>query len=263
MRTCDIREVACQQRIFEATACLRGVPAVVFPVRVIASDDHIRDLIVGAERNPAADRWARINDGLALLGLARAGAKLVDAVHPGGPVSGGFFDPPTRSVAVILPSDEPLDSPEVVATLVHEYTHGLQNEAGHLAKVQATEQTHDQGLAVSAVIEGEARIIEYRALLGMFERAEADIPWDKLFARVRAEAEEDASAAPLPVHRVFSHFSYRFGAAYVHAAFAREGLPGIDKVWASLPVSTRQVMAAYGATEPTGAAWLEDLGADA
>ncbi len=263
LRLCDIRDAECQRVTAEGAACLRGVEPVTVPVALVSRDTFVADAAATTLTPAEEEAFRRWNAGLAALGLAP-----IDN-SPGADGAaratwlGGFYSSQDKQITIIE-DGRPLDSWPFIALLVHEYVHAIQDVRFDLAQLSATHVTDlDRALGVGAVIEGDATYIGDLASAGFFGVGINEIPWAEMFARWQDNARHDARRSPLPVTLAPSHFRYPFGTAFTKAALDASGWTGVDGLFALPPSGTREVMAGFGAAEPTGGAWAEDLGADA
>jgi hypothetical protein len=262
LRRCDIRRPDCQRATGEAAACLRGVEPTATPVATLDRDAYIRSAVVAPVDPAEKERWTRINYGLALLRLGDARVTYAEAIEGTSAGVGAFYSPDDKAITILDYDGFDFDSVGAVSTLVHEYVHALQDEAGHLSAAHdPAGSSYDRSLAASALIEGEADLIQDLANLALFDRSPDEVPWARVFGKSLARTEQRALEDPLPIERGYRYFTYPFGSAFLHGAFTRGGSGALDGAWAAPPVSTRQVMAGFDAAAPEQG-WLEDLGTD-
>ena len=262
--SCDVRDAHCQQMASAAAACLRQVSPATVPVTVMSQAEYIQQQTSGEPPTPDQENAFRIwNDALALFGLAPPHQSLADAARVSGSWVGAFYDQSDKSIT-ILDDGQPLDSIYFVSMLVHEYEHAIQDARfGIKALYAANPGGRDANQATSAMIEGEASIVGDRALVDLFGDSPDDVPWQRVFSEWKDSQRKSALASTNPVTLAYSTFAYAFGTPYMHDAIATGGWQGADDVFATLPVSARQVMAGFGAADPAVGPWSEDLGADA
>ncbi len=259
-KTCDIRQTFCQRRAIKIAACLRGDdPGVDVDVAVIDAESFIEQAVAQqaeADVEPISEEEKRFRAALALYGLSsEAPTGETDLRRQLEQVAAFYSD----GQVVVLDRGTPLDSPELMSTLVHEAVHALQDARGDFGSF-ARAVSFDQWLARRAMIEGEATFVDYQAYAEM--EGIVDIDWRETFENFQARMLERARESTDPFVDAFLLFPYAWGGAYVHGAATSLGdiAPLFDE---AAPSSTRQVMAGFGALPPDGGAWLEELGADA
>jgi hypothetical protein len=202
------------------------------------------------------------NESLALWKLAPAGLTASGAREASAGQVGAFYSNVDKTITIV-DSGYPLDSRQAVALLVHEYTHALQDAAFDLTVLERSFADLDRSMAGSAVIEGDASVVEDLANVGLFGDQPSDIGWGKVFDRWRVAARRRAFESAIPVTLAWVHFNYPFGTPFVHAARSSGGgWASVDSLFQAPPSGAREVLAGYGAAEPTGGPWAEDLGAD-
>jgi hypothetical protein len=166
-----------------------------------------------------------------------------------------YYSSETKSVTVV-------GEPEH-ATLVHELVHALQDQKFDLQHVHGEHLSSDESLARDALVEGDARMAEYRDYL--WDRGQDPIRALVDFATV-AGAYEDANAifrkTQLPLlYAAHSAFAYSFGSAFIGNRLGigggRWSYAGVDALFvaANGPVSTQEVIRAgepVDAIERTG-----------
>lgn len=260
LEVCDIRTAACHQRVAEWTACLRQIAPVIVPTRVISYREYLAAAL-GREVPPAeVEQFDRTVAGLALLGLSPAGLTLKAATEQTA-WAAAYYSMNDRSITVV-DRGEPMASRAQVTLLVHEYMHALQDATVGINAYFAPVRGSDASLAAQAVIEGEASLVEDLAEVGLFDYHSAQIPWPRVFARWHASARARMYDTPAPVLLADLYFIYPFGAALLQGAWSAGGWPAVDALYqrAGMPASSRQVLAGFGASEPAGGPWSEQLG---
>ena len=112
-----------------------------------------------AEDGRAFDRWNdQVWEALFVVGANESSAEAIDTVF-GGSVS-GFYSPADDRIVLVIPAGSAVQIEE--STLVHELTHGMQDQYHDLTRSQYVGTTQDADLAVDGLIEGEAVYIEER-----------------------------------------------------------------------------------------------------
>ena len=112
-----------------------------------------------ADDRRAFDRWNdQVWEALFVVGANESSAEAIDTVF-GGSVS-GFYSPAGDRIVLVVPAGSTVQIDE--STLVHELTHGMQDQYHDLTQSQYVGTTQDADLAVDGLIEGEAVYIEER-----------------------------------------------------------------------------------------------------
>jgi hypothetical protein len=159
-----------------------------------------------------------------------------------------FYDPDTRNYYTFdqAPGGAALDETMVEAVAVHELTHALQDQkfdAG--ARLRALENDWDAQLAYHAVLEGEATFVMLAALLGrMGVTLDQIIATDQIVSAIASMgALNPGFPADAPPYFVESmKFPYLRGLELVVEMYRREGWAGVDRLHASPPRSSEEVM---------------------
>ncbi len=262
LRGCDLRDVACQQALATATACLRGVDPVSIPVSVVSRADYMQSETMPDLTPEEYVSFTRWNAALATLNLAPANATPADVYGASAAWTGAFYSRTAKQIVII--QDGPLEGWNYASMLVHEYTHAIQDARFDLAALRDRFVADlDSSLSIGAITEGEATYVGDLASAGFFGLGAADVPWPDILAGWQSNARANARRSPYPVTLSWAHFRYPFGTGYVKGAIDAAGWPGVDALYAAPPASTREVIAGFGAVEPDGGPWVEDLGADA
>jgi len=160
----------------------------------------------------------------------------------------GFYDPRQRRVVLsgepasrnhsdgIIYRETALD--EIV--LLHELTHALQDQNFSLGPRLAPSDNNDKTLALRAISEGDAILSEFVYRLGGVDQrpsAEIDQSLQDSYEQLRSVL----SHTPVAItDRVL--FQYKVGAAFVYRVFKEKGWPGINRLYDSPPISTKQVL---------------------
>jgi len=242
--TCDVRHADCQKRLFELAACMRkNEPLTNISIQLMTPDQYVEVLRQDYEgvTEPAITHF---DAALSLFGLApkqmptleqNLQASVVDLL--------GVYRGKEKRI-VIIDRDEPADTAQIDATLLHEFIHALQDADYDLLSWPDgdTVPSFDARLARNSVIEGEASFYQYRAavpLLGI------DITQVDFASAMREHLDYTrglVQKSQSPLGESFSTFPYGFGAAQAFAAWTDGGPRGTDPLWASPPTSTQQVM---------------------
>jgi hypothetical protein len=243
-RPCDTRRADCQSRLFEIAACLRGDEAGdPPPIITISPDEYAERLRALYAEDPPEDTTS-LEHTLALFALSEEGSFSADAEIERARTSVWGVYAQDQAQIWLIDREEPLDGLIVNAVLVHEFAHALQDRAvGFEAFYEAYASNRDSWLAVTALVEGEAELTEYRyatSALGLdptridLSRAlESDVAsrWDAL----------QKSGSAIASSR--SLFAYSFGARYLNRVFQTGGTRALADVWASPPTTTQAFFA--------------------
>jgi hypothetical protein len=262
LRGCDIRDSDCQQMVSEAAACLGQVAPVAVPMNVISRDQYIQQqsaTTLSAADEAAFRAW---NAGLALFNLAPADLSSSQAEAAQAGDVAAYYSPKDKTITIV--DGGGLDPIVGVAILAHEYTHALQDASFDITRLDQQYATdRDRALAIGAIIEGEATYVGDVAVVSLFGDDPGTVAWDGIYRHWDDQAHTDARKSPLPVTLDYFQFAYPFGTKFQHDALVADGWAGVDQVFATPPSGTREVMAGFGAVEPAGGPWAEDLGTDA
>lgn len=246
---CDVAKESCQQRVAGIVRCMRG-GTVKLPKVTVLDEDGLRerfeegDSEVSEEAEAAYTRW---NRGLSRFGLAPADYTREDSRDDALPDIAAvyFFD---EKDIVIVDRGEPLDSVEAMSTFAHEMVHALQDQEYDLdAYYDTWGGSFDAGLALDALVEGEADL--YALLLNIKLRgfSSSSIDWRAYFERWQSDMLREAEESAAPVAQADMHFSYAFGAGFAMQHWLDGGRARIEKLFESPPRTTREVM--FGASE--------------
>ena len=170
----------------------------------------------------------------------------------------GFFDTEKEELFVVQDSREfgPLDA----LTLAHEVTHGLQQQHFDIhSMLDDLKENTDRSLALRALVEGDATIVERVYLFQYMDDAER-IAASEAAGSLSLEAFE---AAPRFVQRLFT-FPYQEGFQFaVPLLLATNSWELINRAFERLPESTEQILhpEKYEANEMPVAVELPDIAA--
>ena len=264
LRLCDIRDADCQRVTAEGAACLRGVEPVTVPVVIVPRDAFVAEAAATTLTPAEEEAFRRWNAGLAALGLAPIDNSPGTDGDARATWLGGFYSSQDKQITVI-DDGRPLDGWPFIALLVHEYVHAIQDARFDLAQLHATHDTDLDQVARARRRDRGRRDVHRRSRVGGILRGRRRR--DPLGGGVRPMARRRAlRGAPVAAsgHVVALAFSLPVRDR-VHEGGARRRRGGRTSTVCSRrrPSGTREVMAGFGAAEPTGVAWAEDLGADA
>jgi hypothetical protein len=234
---------------------LRGL-SLLRPVRrVLLTPDQLRErqaAVYGSFLNPSELETTRqLLVSLGFLGpeddLTRVLAELYGALPM------GFYDPLTSSLYVR--NAEP-DGPLERVIVAHEFTHALQDQHYGLLLLQPRpSENGDRDLAVSALIEGDALIVQemYRNTTQPAEeqaQVAQQVAIQQAIRQVHQEIGEriDLASVPRPVYQEM-YFPYLEGPRFIHAVLGTPALttwgaygPAVHALFANPPRSTAQVL---------------------
>ncbi len=164
----------------------------------------------------------------------------------------GFYDPLTKKLYIsskplpvgpVIPLMEAMLQRDLTREFIlsHEMVHALQDQHFDLdKKLMSKSDAFDEGLAVHAVVEGDALVGGMIALTG---NATLVFTQKDLGQKMQAEASGAASLQKVPpVIPEYLVFPYYAGFEFVLAFVAKSSWQNIDSVYKNLPVSSEQVM---------------------
>lgn len=193
---------------------------------------------------------------MALLGLMVSSEGISENVRERWARVAAFYDSDEDRIT-ILDRGRPLDGPGAAFLLLHEVVHAMQH-----AEVDLNDERHyptsDNSLAFSGKIEGEAVLYKDLAELEAYGRDPDDTDWDAVFQQFEDREWKAARADASPWNFASTRFSYAFGGDYVNRAWRAGGNAAVRQLYATLPSSTREILAGWGAAAPGGASWTEN-----
>jgi hypothetical protein len=147
----------------------------------------------------------------------------------------GFYDPDEKFLAVVTSEGEiqPLDK----SIYAHEFVHALQDQHYDLIALDPEENSGDASLAVTALIEGDAMVVQEQFMLGYMDS-------DELFALMTELGSVDNSAldsAPAVIREQLM-FSYEAGLVFTKALIEHGGYPALNDAFGDPPRSTEQIL---------------------
>ncbi len=238
------------EQIARATAALRGLPLLSkVETQFLTRDEATARIAADINEELPAAVAAAESQALAAFGLVPANTDLRAAYaryfERG---VGGFYDPEANALFV-LDDDGRLDSGAVV-TYSHELVHALQEQHLGLDALggDVGERLTDQGLAVAALVEGDATVAGFEYLSAHPEWFERDEPLlEQLLGLGAARGTPEPGATPvsepiLPLLRATFPFPYSYGRDCVAALREAGGWPAVNAAFAAPPLSTEQVM---------------------
>ena len=233
-------------------------------LRLVSRAEMVRRLQAANARDAVPAHVAAEEATLEFLGLIPAEldyGRLIDEILRAAVL--GFYDPETKELYVAVGDANALDAAEK-ATIVHEMTHALTDQ--HFAYGPRTialdkADRADEALALSALIEGDARLTE----LQWMTRSLTEVEALAVLLGAGAEVGEDVSVlsrTPSYVRRALV-FPYEEGRKFVERLHATGGFAAVDAAYGRPPASTEHVLhpEAYTAAESARPPALPDVAA--
>lgn len=147
----------------------------------------------------------------------------------------GFYDADSRSLTVI--SGEGMMGPLEKSTYAHEFVHALQDQHYGLKVLDPEENSDDASLAVTALIEGDAMLVQQQFMLEHLDSNELFEMLSEL-SEVSTPRLDNAPA----VIRDQLLFPYENGLIFVQTLFQAGGLQAVNDAFLNPPVSTEQIL---------------------
>jgi hypothetical protein len=145
----------------------------------------------------------------------------------------GFYDPETDEF-VVISEDDTLSANEQL-THAHEFVHALQDQHFNLDVLDDESLTADAAAAFTAMIEGEATLIQSLYLFA------GDIDVGALFAEMETLQTPVLDSAP-PILVNSLTFPYLSGMTFVQTLYNQDGLAALNNAWANPPQSTEHIL---------------------
>ncbi|MFZ0547199.1 MAG: hypothetical protein WAM60_17260 [Candidatus Promineifilaceae bacterium] len=149
----------------------------------------------------------------------------------------GFYDPQTEEF-VVLSNDDEIDPLEKLY-YAHEFMHALQDQHFQLDLLTDANQGYESGMAVRALAEGEATLVQ-ELYVDYGYLTQNDII-DIFNVLVNIRPEESTDYYPLVLSNSFS-FAYTTGYDFAATIFNRNGWQGLNNAWENVPQSTEQII---------------------
>jgi hypothetical protein len=241
---CDVRDIACDERLFELSVCLRrGEEAPLPPITVMSEAEFADYLYESAEDDPppAINHFERA---LVSLGMVQEGAYTVDTVVSDLVESvGGVYRSDSEDI-LIIDHGEDSDADLTSSILVHEFVHYLQDRDMDLGAFhEAHSESSDASLAATSMTEGEAELHQlryYASLLGLDPNA---VDFRERFENMVSWSESYLLEQASPYARRWSVFPYAWGGRYIQATWETGGRDAVLERFAGPPTQTRTLMA--------------------
>lgn len=251
LRVCDVSEPTCQQDVFSYVSCLRDSPDLLAPpVEILTRDEYLArfDVPVASSRLQATSNgYQHFLDALNLAGYpgsAQTATRRSQHLHnlASGRISAAY-SPARGRITVIREGGASLMNVGAVVDLAHEYTHALQHQEGRLTSLLDGPADSDQRLAMNALIEGEAEMIEQFAGSSLQGVDPLSANWNGRFARFQNQVLRDVRTSPVPYEYAALYFPYPWGAALVVERYLEQGIDGVHALYDAPPEATWQILA--------------------
>ena len=250
--SCDVREAACQERLLDLTACIRGEDRPSMPPVTVMTEPEFSDYLYSTlDEQDTANGVDHVERALVTLGMVEPNALQIDAVIADEVEKiAGVYRSSSDDV-LIVDHGEASDQDTTSNVLVHEFVHYLQDRQVDLEAFRAAvASTTDAVLAARSVSEGEAelhQIRHYAALLGLDpnavdygERFEAMVRWSEQYLREQ----------PSPFTQVHGVFPYSWGGRFMELSWQVGGRDAVAERFAAPPSQTRTLMVDAGGVIP-------------
>ena len=216
---------------------LRGLEPLRPVTRTLYTQAELRDYVVRElDQDYPADEARRDALEMAAFGFLPADTdlrELIQALYT--EQIAGFYDSDTGSLAVISDEGElrPLDK----TTYAHEFTHALQDQHYGLEALDPEENSDDASLAVTALIEGDAMLVQEQYMLGFLDS-------DELFEMLSdlTEAEFSVLDSVPAVVREQLMFPYDAGLLFAKRIYQEGGYEALNDAYLHPPLSTEQIL---------------------
>lgn len=243
----------------------RELPLLVQPPLRAISREQYTAVQEKASEAQSEQESARLHDTYGRLGFYPRGFDLGKAGGLAADYVGAFYSTESKEITVV---GQPAHS-----LIVHEMVHALQDQHFDLTRLYAKHTSSDESLALSALIEGDARMVEWRdaAFDQGIDPTASCMPY-----ATPEQARASAIATLLSVQRAnrpvylvaYAAFAYTFGAAFVAEQLKlpsnRWDYAGVNARFAegSGPASTQEIMHPGVAPDPIVLTGLSALPAD-
>ena len=150
----------------------------------------------------------------------------------------GLYDPEKEEFFVLGDDQSGADSLDIEAqlTYAHEYVHRLQDAKFDLEAVKDLATGDDMGLAISALVEGDATSAQSQYMLANYDFAELSQLLESALAK-----QEDAPGAPYFLQKTLE-FAYTEGVAFISIILQLGQFAAVDAVFVDPPKSTEQIL---------------------
>lgn len=239
--TDDMRSVDKFGKIKQSLSAIRGLSFTQgIPIGYETKDAMRKYLEADLIRDSGEENFKDIARAYVKLGLFPKGIDLKNTLLKlyAGRVA-GFYD--LREKKVVLPKSYYfVESGFDENALVHELTHALQDQHFSLGHRLGLSRNGDKTLAFRALAEGDALLTEFAYLHGGLDKgfsASVSQILQSNFGRLQSAL----SDVPAAVSEKLL-FQYKAGASLVYRVLKDKGWPGVDLLYSSPPLSTKQVL---------------------
>ena len=226
---------AVRQQIEQNVIALRNLPLLepIFPTlytRAELTEQLEADALIALDR----DELAQQSLVLSALDFVPPGYDLYEALVPFLTAAvAGYYEPATKQFIVV--SEGAVMSQEEQLTYAHEFMHALQDQHFQLALLGQRILSDDANLALRALGEGEAELIEFLYRSTGLLTGETLDPGEFIYGTPEAGNTPDFLVDNF-------NFPYTRGFDFAYALYNEGGWPRFDEAWARLPQSTEQVL---------------------
>lgn len=230
----DIND-AIRDQIQQNVSDLRGLPLLdpIFPTLLTRAELTER---LQAETAVSLDRAELAREAVVLsaFDFVPPGYDLYEAMVPFlSAAVAGYYEPETKQFIVV--SEGQTMTQEEQLTYAHEFMHALQDQHFQLALLGGRQLSHDARLALRALGEGEAELIEF------LYRGRGYLTGETLDESEFIYGTPEFSNAPDFLVSDFN-FPYTRGADFVYALYNNGGFEPLTAAWQTLPQSTEQIL---------------------
>lgn len=148
-------------------------------------------------------------------------------------VVAGYYDEETDALFVV--NEGSVLNEEAQLTHAHEYMHALQDQYFTLANIQNGTLDSDATLALRALAEGEASLVEFVYETSGYLKGEQNADSDPVF-----NVPESIPAPNVLVSQL--SFPYVRGLEFLSEFYAEDGFDAVTEIWQRPPISTEQIL---------------------
>jgi hypothetical protein len=147
----------------------------------------------------------------------------------------GFYDPATKEFVVVSDDDRMNALEEWV--YAHEFMHALQDQYFDLALITDTTLSWDGNMAIRALAEGEAELLQEQYLADYLSQDQLV----EIFNLVSRRRQSGTNNIP-PILSTSFLFPYETGVEFARALHGRGGWGALNQAWQNPPQSTEQIL---------------------
>jgi hypothetical protein len=148
----------------------------------------------------------------------------------------GFYDPATKEFVVV--SDDAQMNALEQWVYAHEFMHALQDQHFDLALITDTTLSFDGNMAVRALAEGEAELLQEQYIEQGYL---SDDQLVEIFNLITRRRQSGGIEFPRILSTSFL-FPYETGLEFTRALYDRGGWPALNQAWQNPPRSTEQIL---------------------